>query len=73
MFNEYPEGIINTISNSESPEKYFLSCTMKLLLKHGFHFILVCKPTSHKTLYQVIDTLEQAGKITTFFSRKWNG
>ncbi len=45
----------------------------KLLLEHGFHFILVCKPTSHKTLYQAIDTLEQTGEVTTFSSRKWNG
>ena len=44
-----------------------------LLLEHGFHFILVCKPTSHKTLYQAIDTLQQTEKITTFSYRKWNG
>lgn len=45
----------------------------KLLLKHGFHFILVCKPTSHKTLYHAIDTLEQTDKMATFSYRKWNG
>jgi hypothetical protein len=45
----------------------------KLLLKHGFHFILVCKPTSHKTLYQALDTLEETGKLATFSYRKWNG
>ena len=45
----------------------------KLLSEHGFHFILVCKPTPYETLYQYLDTLEQTGEVTAFSSRKWNG
>ena len=38
-----------------------------------FYFILVCKPSSHTTLYQYIAELEQADNITKISHRKWNG
>ena len=43
------------------------------LLINGFHFILVCKPSSHTTLYQYVAELEQTGGITITSHRKWNG
>ena len=45
----------------------------KLLLSKGFHFILVCKPDSHKTLYEWVDSFEKTNDISTFTTRKWNG
>ena len=45
----------------------------KLLLTHSFHFILVCKPSSHTTLYQYVAELEQAGDIKKISRRQWNG
>jgi len=44
-----------------------------LLLKTGFHFILVCKPDSHKTLYEWIDLLEPEKDKFTVIQRKKNG
>lgn len=43
----------------------------RLLLEHGFHFILVCKPESHPTLYDWLVTLEK--RVQTLSFRKWNG
>ena len=45
----------------------------KSLLINGFHFILVCKPSSHTTLYQYVAELEQANDITIISRRQWNG
>jgi hypothetical protein len=45
----------------------------KDLLRHGFHFILVCKPDSHKTLYEEVAAFEKAGDLDTFSIRRWNG
>ncbi|MGH8058789.1 MAG: ISNCY family transposase [Candidatus Entotheonellia bacterium] len=45
----------------------------ELLLDTGFNFILVCKPDSHKTLYEWIATLEAAGDLQQFRIRHWNG
>jgi hypothetical protein len=45
----------------------------ELLVKHGFNFILVCKPDSHKTLYEWIATLEDGGDLSQFSVRRWNG
>ncbi len=36
-------------------------------------FILVCKPTSHETLYQWIEGMERGGKLAEVQQRKWNG
>jgi hypothetical protein len=40
------------------------------LLSKGFHFILVCKPDSHKTLYEYLTGNDS---ILTISNRKWNG
>ena len=40
------------------------------LLKEGFHFILVCKPESHKTLYSFLDGIELNSKTVTTTKRK---
>jgi hypothetical protein len=45
----------------------------ELLLSHGLNFILVCKPESHKTLYEWIDGLAAAGELQQFSIRRWNG
>jgi hypothetical protein len=36
----------------------------ELLLDNGFNFVLVCKPTSHKTLYDQIDSLATSGSLS---------
>lgn len=36
-------------------------------------FVFVCKPDSHKTLYQWLASLEGAGGIETRQERRWNG
>ena len=44
------------------------------LLRHdGFNFIFVCKPDSHKTLYDWIAALEAAGDLQHCTLRRWNG
>lgn len=45
----------------------------QLLLAKGFHWILVCKPDSHKTLYEWVASLEKSGDLETFSLRRWNG
>jgi hypothetical protein len=42
----------------------------KELLCKGFHFILVCKPDSHKTLYEYLSGNDSIKTITI---RRWNG
>ena len=44
-----------------------------LLSEHGFRFILLCKPSSHTTLYQYVAELEQEDGVTVISQRKWNG
>lgn len=44
-----------------------------LLSAHGFRFILVCKPSSHTTLYQYVAELEQTDGISIISLGKWNG
>jgi len=46
-------------------------CT--LLVKNGFNFILVCKPDSHKTLYEWVGLLEEGVDRHTMVIRRWNG
>lgn len=36
-------------------------------------FILVCKPKSHKLLYQWIEGMEEGGTLKEIVQRKWNG
>jgi len=38
-------------------------------LLHGFHFIFVCKPDSHKTLYQWVDLLDLGPQLITLKER----
>ena len=46
----------------------------ELLLNHQLHFILTCKPESHKALYEELGLLERVeGAISTKVERKWNG
>lgn len=42
-------------------------------LDHNLHFLFVCKPDSHATLYQWVETFAAAGKVGTYSIRKWNG
>ena len=45
----------------------------KLLLDNGFNFILVCKPDSHKALYEWVEILEEGVDRHTVVIRRWNG
>lgn len=46
---------------------------LKLLLDSHFNFIVVCKPKSHKTLYQAIQAREADELMDGISTRKWNG
>ena len=37
------------------------------------HFIFVCKPESHKTLYEWIEQLEKENDLNTLSTKRWNG
>ncbi len=37
------------------------------------HFILVCKPDSHKTLYEWVEDFERAGEMETISINEWTG
>lgn len=37
------------------------------------HYILVCKPDSHLTLYEMVAFLEANGVLGTYRKRRWNG
>lgn len=43
------------------------------ILEAGFDFILVCKPNSHKALYEMVDFLEANGGVREITVRSWNG
>ena len=43
------------------------------IIKKGGHFILVCKPKSHKTLYEHLKYLENIGSVESFERRRWTG
>jgi len=45
----------------------------RALLSKGFGFILVCKPLSHKTLYEWVDDLERNGSVKTVVYTRWTG
>jgi len=44
-----------------------------LILDHGLCFILVCKPDSHKTLYQWLKELDAMGAVETVVEKRWTG
>ena len=43
------------------------------LIQMEKHFILVCKPDSHKTLYEWVNDFEQLGKVETLIINEWTG
>jgi hypothetical protein len=43
------------------------------ILSRGMNFILVCKPDSHKSLYEWLRVLEEAGDMKSLVVRRWNG
>lgn len=43
------------------------------LLEQGLDFILNCKPTSHKTLYEYVALMEDEVKRNTLAQRRWTG
>jgi hypothetical protein len=45
----------------------------KKLLEQELDFILVCKPDSHKTLYQWLDELDAMQAIETVVEKRWTG
>lgn len=45
----------------------------KQVLKADLHFIFVCKPESHKTLYEWVELLEPGEDLYTLTYRRWNG
>ena len=45
----------------------------RLLLKHDWHFILVCKPDSHEELYQTVNFLAANQVLGTKVIRRWMG
>jgi hypothetical protein len=46
----------------------------QLLLDHQLHFILTCKPDSHRTLYEELGLLERVeGAVGRKTVRRWNG
>jgi hypothetical protein len=44
-----------------------------LILYHGLDFILICKPDSHKTLYQWLEELDALGAVETLVEKRWTG
>ena len=46
-------------------------CT--LILANDLHFILICKPDSHKTLYQWIEELQAINAVETLVEKRWTG
>ena len=45
----------------------------RVLLDKQFEFILVCKPDSHKTLYEWVGDLERNGVVKTVVHKRWTG
>lgn len=45
----------------------------RALLDKRFEFILVCKPDSHKTLYEWVDDLDRNGAVKTVMHKRWTG
>jgi hypothetical protein len=43
------------------------------VLEQGVDYILVCKPTSHETLYDWVEAIERGGRLPEVTRRVWNG
>jgi len=52
---------------------YFHEPFCRALLAKCLAFIFVCKPDSHKTLYEWVDDFEREGKVKTVVSKRWTG
>lgn len=44
-----------------------------LIVEQGLSFILVCKPDSHKTLYQWVEEIDAMGGVETVVEKRWTG
>ena len=42
-------------------------------MQNGLDFILVCKPDSHKTLYQWVEELDGLQAVETVVKKRWTG
>ena len=47
--------------------------TCEVILEEGLNFILVCKPDSHKILYEWVAELEAINEIETLVVTRWTG
>jgi len=45
----------------------------KQLVEAGIEFLFVCKPESHKTLYEWVDDLEKSGDVEHLTTKQWDG
>ena len=45
----------------------------ELMLEKKFNFILVCKPASHKTLYEYVNELQRMGEVAEIVEKRWTG
>ena len=45
----------------------------EMILDHGLSFILVCKPDSHKTLYQWVEELDGLQAVESVTQKRWTG
>ena len=45
----------------------------ELILLHGLDFILVCKPDTHKTLYQWVEELDGLHAVESVTEKRWTG
>lgn len=45
----------------------------ELFIKAGVEFFIVCKPDSHKTLYEWVESLETTGDVAHLSVERWNG
>lgn len=40
---------------------------------HGFHFLFVCRPDSHPTLYEWVADFDRLGQVRTLVKTRWTG
>ena len=41
--------------------------------RHGFHFLFVCRPQSHPTLYEWVADFARLGQVRTVIKTRWTG
>ena len=54
-------------------DKYANQPTCKKFIEEGFHFILVCKPTSHPALYESLEVDRKGGFVQSLRRTEWTG